>query len=87
MTYCKFKGKRAELGVYDDAWIRGDDCIECIVPSPKIMHDKFTAERHSKILEELNLMHGTYTINFEPTQASLQDVIDNIIKELDKANG
>lgn len=86
MAESKFQGKRAELGVYDD-WICGDDGVECIVPSPKIMHDKFTAERHSKVLEELNLMHGTYTINFEPKQASLEDIIDNIIKELDKVNG
>lgn len=41
----KFQGKRSELGIYDDAWIEGDDAVEFIVPSPRIMHDKFTAER------------------------------------------
>ena len=79
----KFQGKRAEIGVYDDAWIRGDDGCEFIVPPPKVMHDKFTAERHSKILEELD----QFTINLEYKPASIEDIIDNIIKELDKVNG
>lgn len=82
-----FRGKRAELGVYDDAWIHGDDCVECVVPSPKIMHDKFTAEQHSKILDELNAMQGEYVINFEYKQVSLEEIIRNIIEEYDKANG
>ena len=79
----KFKrGSRAELGVYDD-WMHGDDSVECVVSSPEIMNDKFTAWRHSKILDELN---DKYIINFEYKQTSLEDIIDNIIKELDKAN-
>ena len=80
MNY-NFRGKRAELGVYDDAmgftpeeretyhnmlvnhsfdtglnifddklWICGDDVVESVVPSPKILHDKITAERHAEML-------------------------------------
>jgi hypothetical protein len=41
----KFQGKRAEVGVYDDAWIHCDDAVEFIVPPPRIMYDKLTAER------------------------------------------
>ena len=29
----KFQGKRAELGVYDDAWICGDNGVEFVVGS------------------------------------------------------
>lgn len=82
MTDSKFQGKRAELGVYDD-WMHGDDGVEFVAPSPNIMHDKFTAERHSEILKELD----SFTINLEYKPASLKDIIDNIIKELDKTNG
>lgn len=88
----KFQGKRAEVGMYDDAacftpeeretyakmlannsfdtglnifddkfWFRGDDAVEFIVPSPKLLHDKATSERHKQI-------------------------VDNIIKELNKVN-
>lgn len=88
----KFQGNRAELGVYDDAagftqeerdiyakmlannsfdtglnifddkfWLRGDDAVEFIVPSPKLLHDKATSERHKQI-------------------------VDNLIKELNKVN-
>ena len=28
------RGKRADVGVYDDAWIKGDDAVEMVVPSP-----------------------------------------------------
>jgi hypothetical protein len=88
----KFQGKRAELGVYDDVcgftpeeretyhnilvnrsfdtgsnifedkfWIEGDDAVECVVPSPKLLHDKATSELHKQI-------------------------VDNLIKELNKVN-
>lgn len=77
----KFQGKRAEIGVYDD-WIHGDDGVEFIVSSPKILHDKITAEQHSKILEKLD----SFTINIEYKQASMQEIIDKIIKQLEKAN-
>ena len=46
-------GKRAEMGAYDDAWIRGDDGFEMIMPPPSRFHDKFTAEIHSKIMHSL----------------------------------
>lgn len=50
----KFQGKRAELGIYDDAWIHGDDGVEFIVPSPKTLHDKATAERHKEISDKID---------------------------------
>lgn len=42
----KFQGKRAELGMYDDD--------EFIVPSPKIMHDNGTSEKHRELLDKIN---------------------------------
>ena len=48
MSNNKFQGKRAELGIYDDAWIHGDDAVEYIVTSPDLLHDKITSERHMK---------------------------------------
>ena len=77
----KFQGKRAAPGVYDD-WMHGDDGVEFVVPSPKIMHDKFTAERHSKVLEELD----QFTINLEYKPASIEEIINDIIKKWDEAN-
>lgn len=47
-----FRGKRAKFGVYDD-WMMSDDSVEFIVPSPKILHDKVTSERHKKLLNEI----------------------------------
>lgn len=44
----KFQGKRAELSVYDDAWIRGDDSEEFIAPAPRSLHDKITSEEYMK---------------------------------------
>jgi len=77
----KFQGKRAEIGVYDD-WICGDDGVEFIVPPSKVMHDKFTAERHSKVLEELD----QFTINLEYKPASIEEIINEIIKKWDEIN-
>lgn len=53
------RGKRAEMGMYDDAWIYGDDGIEMIAPSPGLLHDKITAERYNKIIDELNSLGCT----------------------------
>ena len=47
------RGQRVKMGVYDDAWIRGDDGFEMIMPPPSCFHDKFTAEIHSKIMHSL----------------------------------
>lgn len=55
----KFQGKRAELGMYDDFWTYGDDGVEFIVPSPRLMHDKATAERYNKIIDQLNALGCT----------------------------
>ena len=33
----------------DGFWIEGDDGTEFIVRSPRLMHDKITAERHAEI--------------------------------------
>lgn len=39
------------LNIFDDKlWICGDDVVESVVPSPKILHDKIAAERHAEIL-------------------------------------
>lgn len=39
------------LNIFDDKlWICGDDVVESVVSSPKILHDKITAERHAEIL-------------------------------------
>ena len=39
------------LNWFDDKlWFHGDDAVEFIVPSPKLLHDKITAERHTEIL-------------------------------------
>ena len=48
------RGKRAEVMVFDDAWLCGDDAVECAVPSPSTMHDKITAERHKEISDKIN---------------------------------
>ena len=53
-TDTEWKGKRAELGVYDDVWIHGDDGVEFIVPSPKTLHDKTTTERHKEISDKID---------------------------------
>lgn len=91
----KFQGKRAELGVYDDAmgftpeeketyhnmlvnqsfdtginvfddkfWFHGDDVVELVVPSPKLLHDKATSERHKHVTEmiEKNLDELSFEI-------------------------
>lgn len=81
MAESKFQGKRAEIGVYDD-WMHGDDSVEFVVASPKIMHDKFTSERHAKILEELD----KFTINIEYKPASIEEIINNIIKKWNEVN-
>lgn len=40
------------LNIFDDKlWIDGDGDVECVVPSPKVLHDKATSERHRKFLE------------------------------------
>ena len=108
----KFQGKRAELGVYDDAacftpeeretyhnmlvnhsfdtglnifndglWIDGDDAVEMVVPPHKPNNYCFPAD-----IIVGGYLNGTYEINLEPSNESLQDIVDNIIKELNKSN-
>ena len=67
----KFKrGKRADVGVYDDAWIKGDDAVEMVVPSPspppKLLHDKAIEEKYKKVIDEWNSLGFTsFTIPSE----------------------
>ena len=74
----KFQGKRSEIGVYDD-WMHGEDSEEFIVPSPRVMHDKITAERHSKVIDELNAIGCTsFILSAEEINALIkQDVSNN----------
>lgn len=60
------RGKRADVGVYDDAWIKGDDAVEMVVPSPKLLHDKATEEKYKKVIDEWNSLGFTsFTIPSE----------------------
>lgn len=60
------RGKRAEIGLYDDAWIKGDDAVEMVVPSPKLLHDKETEEKYKKVIDEWNSLGFTsFTITSE----------------------
>lgn len=61
------RGKRADVGVYDDAWIKGDDAVEMVVPSPpKLLHDKATEEKYKKAIDEWNSLGFTsFTISSE----------------------
>ena len=60
------RGKRADVGVYDDAWIKGDDVVEMVVPSPKLLHDKATEEKYKKVIDEQNSLGFTsFTIPSE----------------------
>lgn len=109
----KFQGKRAELGVYDDAcgftpeeqetyhnmlvnrsfdtglnilsdkfWIDCDDGVEFVVP-PKSNSYCFPA---TNIV--CGYIEGSHEIKIDatPSQDSLQEIIDNIIKQCEKAN-
>ncbi len=77
----KFQGKRAELGVYDD-WMHGDDCVECVVPQ-KSNNYCFPA---TNIV--CGYIEGDHEIKIDTTlsQDSLQRIIDNLIKQLEKVN-
>jgi hypothetical protein len=71
------------LNMLDDRfWIEGDDAVEMAVPSHQLNNYCFPAN-----IVVGGYIEGTHEINFEPSKESLQSIIDNIIKGLDKANG
>lgn len=68
------RGKRAEIAVYDDAWIKGDDAVEMIVPSPKLLHDKETEEKYKKVIDEWNSLGFT---SFIITSEQIRSLLSN----------
>lgn len=105
----KFQGKRADLGIYDDAsnftdeeiktykdmlvrdsfdtginilddrlWVDGSSDIELIVPSPKLLHDKATAERYSKFIDKFNSLGCTsFMMTAEQIKSLMENKFDN----------
>lgn len=68
------RGKRAQIGIYDDAWIHGDDGIEFIVPSPHLINDTMSEEWRNKIIDKLNSIGCTsFMISSEQLQESLKE--------------
>lgn len=68
------RGKRAQIGIYDDAWIHGDDGIEFIVPSSHLMNDTIPEEWRNKITDKLNSIgYTSFMISSEQLQESLKE--------------
>lgn len=75
----KFKrGKRVENGMYDGRfWISDDDWSEMVVQSPGLLHDKITAEKHNKIIDELNSLGCTsFIVTSEQIKSLLNEKDD-----------
>ena len=69
------RGKRAELGIYDDCFlIDGDIEQEFIVPHPSLLHDKATAERHKMFMDALNSLGCT---SFTLTSKQITSLLNN----------
>ena len=73
-----FRGKRAELGMYDDIWICGDNAQEFIVPPSQSIHDKLTAEQWDKLIDGFNSILCT---SFALTSEQIKLLTNDISKE------
>ena len=73
-----FRGKRAELGMYDDIWICGDNAQEFIVPPSQSIHDKLTAEQWDKLIDAFNSISCT---SFALTSEQIKLLTNDISKE------
>lgn len=72
------RGKRVENGMYDGRfWISDDDWSEMVVRSPGLLHDKITAEKYNKIIDELNSLGCTsFIVTSEQIKSLLNEKDD-----------
>jgi hypothetical protein len=56
----------------------GDDAVECIVPSPKILHDRANSERYSKFIDKFNEIGSTsFVLTSEEIKSLMEDNFNN----------
>lgn len=60
----------------DGFWIESENGEEFIVPSPGFLHDKASAERYKKFIDEFNAI-GSLTITAEQIKTFMENKFDN----------
>lgn len=62
----------------DGFWIESEDGEEFIVPSPRCLHDKVTAERYSKWIDEINAIGCTsFILTAEQIESFMKNKLNN----------